>query len=96
MLFRSFACRQKFVSQSLRPSAWGELFGLIGLEDPADAYGGSTGGATEVQEKEDAPGWLMELCQQIRADLPIQSDQHAGEHEILVKEWAGFMRKFAW
>lgn len=87
----NFACRQKFVSQSLRPSSWGELFGLVGLEDPADAYGGSTGGATEVQEKEDAPGWLMELCQQIRADLPIQSDLRAGEHEILVKEWAGFM-----
>nr|WP_251835586.1 tyrosine-type recombinase/integrase [Serpens gallinarum] len=86
----NFACRQGFVSQSLRPSSWGELFGLPGLEDPADAYGNDAG-ATEVAEKTDAPDWLMELCRQIRADEPVDSPAHAGGHEPLVREWAGYM-----
>ncbi len=31
----NFACRKGFVSQSLRPSSWGNILRLDDLEDPA-------------------------------------------------------------
>ncbi|WP_204268322.1 hypothetical protein, partial [Enterobacter roggenkampii] len=34
----NFACRQEFVSQSLRPSSWGNICGQEDLEDPAGTY----------------------------------------------------------
>ncbi|MBA1210474.1 MULTISPECIES: tyrosine-type recombinase/integrase [Pseudomonas] len=87
----NFACRQMFVSHSLRPSSWGEIFGVAGLDDPANAYGRSASEEAEIEEGADAPDWLLEICQKIRSEKCIEAPQDASELQLLVTEWAGCM-----
>ncbi|MEZ1875766.1 hypothetical protein, partial [Pseudomonas aeruginosa] len=49
----NFACRQAFVSQSIRPSSWGDMFGHADLEDPAGAYGDDN--RSDTAKDPDAP-----------------------------------------
>lgn len=90
-LLVSFAAREGVVSQSLRPSCWGELFGYSGLQDPAETYGDRS----DLDEgKIDAEGvheWLENLCRQVRAGLPIMCSGDASEFELMVIQWIDYM-----
>jgi len=89
----NFACRQAFVSQSIRPSSWGDIFGHADLEDPAGAYGDNQRSDTAT-DSPDVPEWLLDLCQRIRAgqsvETPLQADTHA-ELAGLVQSWTTSM-----
>lgn len=90
----NFACRHGFVSQSLRPSSWGEMFGHPGLEDPVGTYGDSLRSDEDGEEKTDTPDWLLDLCRQIRAGLPIELSPQAEEPEaleVLIRSWAAYL-----
>lgn len=93
-LLVNFACRQGFVSQSLRPSSWGEMFGYLGLEDPVGTYGDNLGSDEEGEGKSDTPDWLLSLCRQIRSgepvDLPPKTEE-AEALEVLIKDWVGYL-----
>lgn len=89
----NFSCRQEFVSQSLRPSSWGNIFDQAGLEDPAGTYEDES--VSDVaKDSPDSPAWLLELCQRIRADqsieLPLQAESHAGLAG-LIQGWVIYM-----
>ncbi|CDH68566.1 TPA: tyrosine-type recombinase/integrase [Pseudomonas aeruginosa] len=88
----NFACRQAFVSQSIRPSSWGDMFGHADLEDPAGAYGDDN--RSDTAKDPDAPDWVLELCQRIRAgessEIPLQTEAQA-ELADLVQGWTAFM-----
>ncbi|WP_455233029.1 hypothetical protein [Geopseudomonas aromaticivorans] len=88
----NFACRQAFVSQSIRPSCWGDMFGHADLEDPAGAYGDDN--RSNTAKDPDAPDWVLELCQRIRAgessEIPLQTEAQA-ELADLVQGWTAFM-----
>ena len=85
----NFACRKGFVSQSLRPSSWGNILGLDDLEDPAGTYDDES--VSDVTEDNpDPPAWLEELRDRIRDNLPIESPLQAeshGELPGLIQSW---------
>lgn len=88
----NFACRQAFVSQSIRPSSWGSMFDHADLEDPAGVYG--DGIHSDTAKDSDAPDWVLELCQRIRAgesiEIPLQAETQA-ELAGLVQSWTTSM-----
>ncbi|VFT45554.1 Uncharacterised protein [Pseudomonas aeruginosa] len=89
----NFACRKGFVSQSLRPSSWGNILGLDDLEDPAGTYDDES--VSDVTEDNpDPPAWLEELRDRIRDNLPIESPLQAeshGELPGLIQGWLAYM-----
>lgn len=89
----NYACRQEFVSQSLRPSSWGDMFDHADLEDPAGTYGDGLRSDTAA-DSPDAPDWLLELCQRIRTgqsvETPLQAEAPA-ELAGLIQSWASGM-----
>lgn len=93
-LLVNFACRQAFVSQSIRPSSWGDMFGHANLEDPAGAYGGDQHLDTASATARPGPEWVLELCQRIRAgqliETPVQVEAQA-DFADLVRAWAASM-----
>lgn len=89
----NFACRQEFVSQSLRPSSWGNILGLEGLEDPAGIYDDESV-SDGSEESPDPPGWLQELRDRIQDHLPIEAPLQAesqGELPGLIQSWLAYM-----
>ncbi|MCR4507773.1 hypothetical protein NUV66_00535 [Pseudomonas sp. 32.2.56] len=90
----NFACRQEFVSQSLRPSCWGNIFGQTDLVDPAGTYDDESI-SDKAEDSPDAPAWLLELCQRIRADqsveLPLQAEPDS-ELSRLTQGWVAYMQ----
>ncbi|MGV8863203.1 MAG: hypothetical protein ACOH2T_18810 [Pseudomonas sp.] len=90
-LLANFAARQGFLSQSLRPSSWGEMFGCPSLEDPAGTYGDRLNRDEDGKEKEDAPDWLLELCRQIRAGELVERPSETPEFEGIIREWVEYM-----
>ncbi|MCY1503441.1 hypothetical protein D9M68_375660 [compost metagenome] len=90
----NFACRHGFVSQSLRPSSWGEMFGYPGLEDPVGTYGDSVRSDEYGEEKTDTPDWVLDLCRQIRAGDPVDpspATEDSESLEVLIREWAAYL-----
>lgn len=90
----NFACRHGFVSQSLMPSSWGEMFGYPGLEDPVGSYGNSLGLDEDGEGRADAPGWLLDLCRQIRAGETVEPASETAEPEaieVLIRTWVGYL-----
>lgn len=88
----NFTCRKEFVSQSCRPSSWGGMFGHPELEDPAGTYGdGISSDGPKIGPE--VPGWLLELCHQIRANMPVEplSNSDDGELAEVVRGWATYM-----
>ncbi|MBF7728612.1 tyrosine-type recombinase/integrase [Pseudomonas sp. N040] len=91
-LLVNFACRKSFVSQSLRPSSWGYLFGDAFQEDPAQVYGDDI--RSDTAKDSDAPVWVLELCQRVRAGESIEpSLQSETQTELaaLFRGWIAFM-----
>lgn len=90
-LLVNFAAREGVVSQSLRPSCWGELFGYSGLQDPSETYGDRTDLDDGKIDAEGAHEWLQNLCRQVRAGLPIVRSGDASEFELIVTQWIDYM-----
>lgn len=89
----NFACRQEFVSQSLRPSSWGNILGLEDLEDPAGTYDDESV-LEGPKDSPDPPSWLRELCDRLRSSLPIEDPLQAesqGGLPGLIQSWTGYM-----
>ena len=90
-LLVNFAAREGVVSQSLRPSCWGELFGYSGLQDPSETYGDRTDLDDGKIDTEEAHEWLQNLCRQVRVGLPIVRSEDASEFELIVTQWIDYM-----
>lgn len=90
-LLVSFAAREGIVSQSLRPSCWGELFGYLGLQDPSETYGDRSDRDEGKIDTEDVHEWLQNLCRQVRAGEPIVRSGDASEFELIVTQWIDYM-----
>ncbi len=89
----NFACRQEFVSQSLRPSSWGNICGLEDLEDPAGEYDDESV-SDGPKDSPDPPAWLLELRDRVRDNLPIEMPLQAegsGELPGLIQSWIAYM-----
>lgn len=89
----NFACRQGFVSQSLRPSSWGNILGHVDLLDPVGTYDDQSV-LDDGKERPDSPAWLMEICQRIRTYLPVELPLHEesdSELARLIQGWAAYM-----
>ena len=89
----NFACRQEFVSQSLRPSSWGNICGQEDLEDPAGTYDDESV-SDGPEDSPDPPAWLLELRDRVRDNLPIEMPLQAegsGELPGLIQSWIAYM-----
>lgn len=91
----NFACREGFVSQSLRPSSWGNIIGQADLLDPAGTYDYEAySDEAETEERLAPPAWLQELRDRIRDNLPIEVPLQAdsqGELPSLIQSWLAYM-----
>lgn len=89
----NFSCRKEFVSQSLRPSSWGNIFGVDDFEDPAGSYDDKSVSDSD-NDSPDPPAWLQELRDRIRDNLPIEMPLQAesrGELPGLIQSWIAYM-----
>jgi len=89
----NFACRQEFVSQSLRPSCWGNIFDQADLVDPPGTYDYESV-SDEPEDSPDPPAWLLELRDRIRDDQPIEAPlltESPGELPGLIQSWVAYM-----
>jgi integrase len=90
-LLANFASRRGFVSHSIRPSGWGDIFGGASLTDPVEAYGNDRN-SNVVSDALEAPGWLLELCKGIRAGKPTEAlGEDSGELADLMQQWTSSM-----
>lgn len=89
----NFACRHEFVSQSLRPSCWGNIFDQVELVDPPGTYDYESVSGT-LGDSPDPPAWLLEIRARIRDDLPIEAPllaESPGELPGLIQSWVAHM-----
>ncbi len=91
----NFACREGFVSQSLRPSSWSSILGQADLLDPAGTYDyGSISDKAGAEDRLAPPAWLQELRYRIRDRLPIEDPlqaEYRGELPGLIQRWLAYM-----
>ncbi|MEH6671348.1 hypothetical protein [Halopseudomonas sp.] len=92
-LLVNYSARKRFSSQSIRPSAWGAIFGHQDFEDPPGVYDETSNLVSPVDEP-DADGWLAHLLKEIRRGAAISappSGQEYGSVEALITGWVDFM-----
>lgn len=94
-LLVNYSARQRFSSQSIRPSAWGAIFGHQDFEDPPGVYDEMSNLGSPIDEP-NADGWLAHLLKEIRRGAAISappSGQEYGSVEALITGWVDFMTK---
>ena len=92
-LLIGFGCRS-YVSHSLRPTNWGEMFSCHEQVDPEGAYAEVARGPEP--EQEEISFWLAALCAEIRKGQmtpPSAYQDDCSPVQYLVRSWAGYMLK---
>jgi hypothetical protein len=92
-LLVNYSARTSFSSQSIRPSAWGAIFGHQDFKDPPGVYDETSNLGSPIDEP-DADGWLAHLLKKIRRGSSISAPPPGLEYgsvEALITGWVSYM-----